>query len=97
MRVAVECAIGRLQARFRCLLKRLDVDYHFATEIVGACCTLHNIFERSNEEFPERWLNPNEHVLFPQSEDDVYHDDENAHHVPDALYARFYQTSELSQ
>lgn len=57
LRVIVECAFGRLQARFRCLLKRLDVDYKFATEIVGACCTLHNIVERRGEPFPHNGCN----------------------------------------
>lgn len=54
IRVLVECAFGRLQARFRCILKRLDVHFEFATEVVAACCTLHNMVEKNGEELPER-------------------------------------------
>lgn len=92
MRVVVECAFGRLQARFRCLLKRLDVNYHFATQIVGACCTLHNIVERRNEGFPEHWMQPNEDVPLEQPYDQIYDGDDHATHVRDALYAHYLTT-----
>lgn len=55
-RVYVEIAFGRLKARFRCLMKRLDVHYSFVPEIVATCCTLHNILEENKDPFQENWL-----------------------------------------
>jgi len=43
-RVDVEIVFGRLKAR--CVaLKRIDVHYIFAPDIIAACCVLHNIVE----------------------------------------------------
>ncbi|KAK4871867.1 hypothetical protein RN001_015991 [Aquatica leii] len=42
-RVTVEIAFGRLKARWRCLLKRLDIDHSFVPHAIATCCTLHNI------------------------------------------------------
>lgn len=55
-RVCVEIAFGRLKARWRCLLKRFDVYYSFVPSIVAACCTLHNMVEKYNEELIKNWL-----------------------------------------
>lgn len=55
-RVAVEIAFGRLKARWRCLLKRIDVHYSFVPEVVAACCTLHNIVESYKEIVPTNWI-----------------------------------------
>ena len=55
-RVVVEHCYGRLKGRWRCLLKRLDVDVGDVPEVVAACCVLHNICERHGEEFSEEWL-----------------------------------------
>lgn len=90
-RVVVECACGCLQSRFRCWLKRLDVNYKFATEIVGACCTLLNIVERRGEAFPQRWMQQaNQENLFPQPDAQEYAGNDNATHVRDALSANFF-------
>ena len=55
-RVVVEHGYGRLKGRWRCLLKRLDVDVSDVPEVVTTCCVLHNICEVHGEEFSEEWL-----------------------------------------
>ena len=55
-RVVVEHGYGRLKGRWRCLLKRLDVDVRDVPELVTACCVLHNICEVHGEQFSEEWL-----------------------------------------
>ena len=55
-RVVVEHCYGRLKGRWRCLLKRLDVDICDAPELVAACCVLHNICETQGDAFDEEWL-----------------------------------------
>ncbi|XP_066288575.1 uncharacterized protein [Branchiostoma lanceolatum] len=52
-RIVVECAFGRLKGRWRCLLKRLDVDTSSVVNIVGAACILHNVCEMRGEDFDE--------------------------------------------
>lgn len=54
-RVEVEHAYGRLKGRWRCLLKRLDIDISDVPIIVAAC-VLHNICENQGEMFREEWL-----------------------------------------
>jgi hypothetical protein len=54
--VVVEHSYGRLKGRWRCLLKRLDVDISDVPELVTACCVLHNICEVHGEQFSEEWL-----------------------------------------
>ena len=56
-RVVVEHCYGRLKGRWRCLLKRLDVDVSDASEVVAACCVLHNICEIHGDTFDDEWLN----------------------------------------
>ncbi|XP_031327606.1 protein ALP1-like [Photinus pyralis] len=67
-RVSVEIAFGRLKARWRCLLKRLDIHYSFVPQIVSACCILHNIVESRKEAYVVQWEKAvmEAEVIFPQ-------------------------------
>lgn len=56
-RVCVEIAFGRLKARWRRLLKRNDVHYFYVSNIISACCILHNILETHNERYISAWEN----------------------------------------
>lgn len=49
-RVIVEHAYGRLKGRWRCMLKRIDVD------VVSACVILHNICETHGDKFNYEWM-----------------------------------------
>ena len=55
-RVVVECAFGRLKGRWRCLLKRNDVNLEFMSTLVTACCVLHNICEIHQDNFDQQWI-----------------------------------------
>ena len=55
-RVVVEHAYGRLKGRWRCLLKRLDVDIANANNVIAACCVLHNICETHGDHFDDDWM-----------------------------------------
>ena len=56
-RVVVEHSYGRLKGRWRCLLKRLDIDVRDVSELVAACCVVHNICEVHGDAFDDDWLN----------------------------------------
>ena len=62
--MVVENAFGRLKGRWRCLLKRLDMQVDKVAIAVGACVVLHNICEIFGDYCLEDW----EQVA---SEDDV--------------------------
>lgn len=55
-RMCVEGAFGRLKARWRCLLKRNDHNISKITQVVTACCILHNICENRGEELEPHLL-----------------------------------------
>jgi hypothetical protein len=48
--VVVENGFGRLKGCWRCLMKRNDVDIHIMSDIVVACCILHNVCELNKEQ-----------------------------------------------
>uniref|UniRef100_K7FJU3 DDE Tnp4 domain-containing protein n=1 Tax=Pelodiscus sinensis TaxID=13735 RepID=K7FJU3_PELSI len=52
----VECAFGHLKACFQCLLTRLEMGEWNITEVLAACCVLHNVVERSGESFLPVWM-----------------------------------------
>ena len=55
-RVVVEHSYGKLKGRWRCLLKRLDVNVFDVPELVAACCVLHNICEIHGDSFSDEWI-----------------------------------------
>lgn len=60
--MVVENAFGRLKGRWRCLAKRNDISTAFVSDVVVACCVLHNICELNKEHFLPEW-NTEEHDL----------------------------------
>ncbi|XP_071959857.1 uncharacterized protein [Antedon mediterranea] len=54
-RVVVENAFGRLKGRWRRLMKRNDVTVGFSSEVIAACCLLHNFCEIHKEQYNEEW------------------------------------------
>ena len=77
-RMVIENAYGRLKGRWRCLLKRLDVDVNNVPHVVAACCTLHNICEVHGEEFDHEWLEENEAVQQPADHDTQERNDDGS-------------------
>ena len=55
-RVVVEHSYGKLKGRWRCLLKRLDVNVDDVPELVAACCVLHNVCEVNGDQFDAEWM-----------------------------------------
>ncbi|XP_074833917.1 uncharacterized protein LOC142002030 [Carettochelys insculpta] len=51
----VKRAFGRLKGHWRCLLARLDLGLQNIPQVVGACCTLHNLVESKGEAFMQGW------------------------------------------
>ena len=54
--IVVENCFGRLKARWRRLLKKLDVDVDHIPKIITACCVLHNLCEVHGETFVSNWM-----------------------------------------
>lgn len=50
-RMTVERAFGRLKGRRRCLLKQHEAHISLVSQIISACCVLHNFCEVNNEIF----------------------------------------------
>ena len=55
-RVVVEHTYGRLKGRW-CLHNEMNINVADVLELVGACCTLHNICQAHGEAFDDTWLN----------------------------------------
>lgn len=51
--MVIECAFGRLKARWRCLNGRLDLTEDNSPVVIAACCTLHNLCESKGEMFAQ--------------------------------------------
>uniref|UniRef100_A0A452HJ44 DDE Tnp4 domain-containing protein n=1 Tax=Gopherus agassizii TaxID=38772 RepID=A0A452HJ44_9SAUR len=54
-RMVVECAFGRLKARWRTLLTRSDLSQTNIPFVIAACCVLHNLCESKGEAFIAGW------------------------------------------
>ena len=54
--VLVEHVYGRLEGRWQCLLKRLDVNTENVPNVVVTCCLLHNICEKQGDSFDNPWM-----------------------------------------
>ena len=54
--IVIENAFGRLKARWRRLLKRLDMSMENIPIVIAAFCVLHNLFEIHGETFLESWI-----------------------------------------
>ncbi|XP_046565389.1 protein ANTAGONIST OF LIKE HETEROCHROMATIN PROTEIN 1-like [Haliotis rubra] len=54
-RMTIENAFGRLNGRWRCLQKRMDVDVEFACTVITCCVVLHNICESVRDLYKEDW------------------------------------------
>ncbi|XP_062406915.1 putative nuclease HARBI1 [Sardina pilchardus] len=54
-RMVAEKSFGRLKGRWRCLAKRLDIATASVSDVVLACCVLHNICEIHKEDFLPEW------------------------------------------
>uniref|UniRef100_A0A3B4T4H9 DDE Tnp4 domain-containing protein n=1 Tax=Seriola dumerili TaxID=41447 RepID=A0A3B4T4H9_SERDU len=54
-RSVVDAAFTRLKGRWRCLLKKSDIDISMMPRVVAACCVLHNICEVRGDSFLPEW------------------------------------------
>ena len=48
-RNVIECAFGRLKARFGCLRRAMDINLDDLPYVIYACSVLHNYYELNNE------------------------------------------------
>lgn len=54
-RSVVDTAFTRLKGRWRCLLKKNDIDASNMSKVVVACCVLHNVCENRGDSFLPEW------------------------------------------
>ena len=64
-RRVIENAFGRLKARFRILLKRMEISIQNVNDCIVACAILHNMCEESRDSLPIEWLIETEGVQNP--------------------------------
>lgn len=79
VRNQIECAFGRLKARWRILNRPMDIDIEFVPTVVYACCVLHNYCESIAAP-----LNPD--ILRKDMDDDMPKQDCRHHASKDKLY-----------
>lgn len=49
-RMVIECAFGRLKARFGCLKRDMDINLNDLPDVINACFILHNYCEMHNDQ-----------------------------------------------
>ncbi len=49
-RIVIECAFGRLKARFGALRREMDINLYDLTYVILSCFVLHNFCEQQNED-----------------------------------------------
>eukprot|EP00064_Thunnus_orientalis_P020968 superscaffoldBa00006085_g21121 len=68
----VDTAFTQLKGRWRCLLKKTDIDISMMPRVVAACCVLHNICEHQDDCFLPEWnaeiAPPANHLIQPDTE-----------------------------
>ncbi|XP_034542281.1 protein ANTAGONIST OF LIKE HETEROCHROMATIN PROTEIN 1-like isoform X2 [Notolabrus celidotus] len=77
-RSVVDTAFTRLKGRWRCLLKKREIDVSMMPRVVAACCVLHNMCEQLGDAFLPEWnadINPTAMSL-RQPDAEPYHGDE---------------------
>ena len=75
-RMVVECALGRMKCRLRCLQKRSETSLNYLPCKVATCCALHNMCEMRKdvlqEDEVEDLVNGNEnHIKDLQADDNA--------------------------
>lgn len=90
-RMTVERAFGRLKGRWRCLLKLCDAHISLVSQIVSACCVLHNFCEVHNEQFldGDTVMEENEDNSGMDLRQDPQVDNERANEIRNALCRYF--------
>ena len=68
--MTIENSFGRLKGRWRCLLKRLDVEITFACTVITVCVILHNICEIHHERYIYDWNEQNDEEVDNNQVDD---------------------------
>uniref|UniRef100_A0A452H3T0 DDE Tnp4 domain-containing protein n=1 Tax=Gopherus agassizii TaxID=38772 RepID=A0A452H3T0_9SAUR len=70
-RMVVECAFGRLKARWHTLLTRSDLSQTNVPIVIAACCVLHNLCESKVETFMVGWEAEANHLAADYTQPDT--------------------------
>lgn len=89
----VENAFGRLKARFRFVMKRMECHISHVPLVLRACCVLNNICEHFNDFVPQQWLRETNvyDAIYPQPAHTTDVEDASGPEVRDALVQYFKQ------
>lgn len=79
MRNYADSVICRLRSRFLILSQMMDLSYKIVPQIIAACCIIHNICEKFEDPFLERWLTECNDLLkkYPQPKSETKWDEPN--------------------
>lgn len=79
-RMVIECAFGRLKARFGALKRSMDINLDDLPSVICACFVLHNYCELNNEKISEEQVKTAIHYdrqIQPAGETNNYRTDSN--------------------